>query len=145
MSTGANAPEAIRAVRNPAKTLRKELTNWNASKERTKPMTTRTEKGINIELFTELCRHINEHHSMGTFSGKKIKYMRPAFDFRTGRCFYIRFEGMFQSGNKDFYTVNEWRDHPKSLHARVMDWLNDVPDTYEPRLSIGADETPNEA
>jgi len=71
----------------------------------------------------QLLNYISRNHNFGWGKGKGVKYVRPSFDMRTGECFHVRLEGMFKP--VDFAIINEWRDHPDSLHKRILDWLND--------------------
>lgn len=60
---------------------------------------------------------------------KHVKYMQSNIDFRDGKVFYVKIYGM--GSEKEFFTVNEYRNHPKSLKERILDYLNGIEDDYE--------------
>lgn len=75
---------------------------------------------ITLDEFRELLRHINEGHSFKKGKGKKIKYIEPIIDMRTGKIFAIKFRGWH---DKEFAIVNENRN--KNLLELVKEWLDE--------------------
>jgi hypothetical protein len=61
-----------------------------------------------------------------------VKYADPVLDFRTNTCFIIKFRGF--GSERSFYCQNEFRDHPKSLKDRVMEYLTASETTEVPAI-----------
>jgi hypothetical protein len=49
---------------------------------------------LTIEQFKQIMQRVERQHRFGKYGHTKwIKYVRPNFDMRDNRCFYITFEG----------------------------------------------------
>lgn len=70
---------------------------------------------MSIGEFLELLKYIQENHSFVTLRGKRIKYISPTYDTRTGRIFHVHLrlggEGLH------FSITNE------NKHRNLKDWI----------------------
>lgn len=69
--------------------------------------------------FRKLLTYISNNHSF-LKGGKKIKYVEPVIDMRTGDIFCVEFRGF---NDKTFSITNENSD--KDLEKWIYDWLDD--------------------
>lgn len=88
---------------------------------------------LSIEEFSELAKHVYKNYGMLSPTVPKgarhVKYMQCNIDFRDGRVFYVKIYGM--GVEKEFLTVNQYRNHPKTLKERILDYVNGIEDNYE--------------
>lgn len=86
------------------------------------------------EQYDSIMREIWEYHRFGGLSKKawddkerlarckNIKYVRPNWDMRDGRCFSIRFDGLgCPVDGKEFYSGY---GETVPMYDRIMEWLN---------------------
>jgi len=82
---------------------------------------------MTIDEFTDLAKHIYQHHSpvsKAIVDGKRVvKYIDPHIDLRDGMVFSVSLRGY--GWEQNFSVVNEGRDIPESLDTRIRNWLND--------------------
>lgn len=78
----------------------------------------------------DLLKLIREEHSpfTGVRTGRRVKYVDPHFDMRTGHCFALTLRGY--GWERFFHTQNECRDLPESLFDRVVAFLKE-PATHQ--------------
>lgn len=81
-------------------------------------------QAMSFTALKTLLIYVQQNHSpFNVRSGKRIiKYVDPHIDMRTAECFSITFRTY--GGEFSFYTTNEFRDDPKSLFDRCIEWLN---------------------
>lgn len=71
-------------------------------------------KALTQEQFAEIMVEINNHHSFGKPRHTNwIKYVRPSFDMRDGKCFYIQLD------QKKF----DSRECKDTMFEEIMMWL----------------------
>lgn len=75
-------------------------------------------RGMNINDFRELCIYIDENHSFRKMMGKRIKYVSPTVDMRTGEIFHVRLR---RAEGIDFSLTNENKN--RDLFQWIVDWL----------------------
>lgn len=88
-------------------------------------------KTMNIDEFHDLQKYVIQNHGMYCNPGKnpdngnyrrRVKYMSATLDTRDGKVFGVTLYG---SGVEvSFPTTNEFRNHPKTLKERILDYLN---------------------
>lgn len=78
----------------------------------------------------DLLKLIRKEHSpfTGACTGRRVKYVDPHFDMRTGHCFALTLRGY--GWERHFHTQNECRDLPESLFDRVVTFLKE-PATHQ--------------
>lgn len=89
-------------------------------------------RAMTFPEFRHLMQHIDMEHSVircCPAGNKKVKYVDPHFDMRTGTCFAITFRGF--GWDKVLHTQNEEIDNPKSLYDRCMDFLDGKEESAE--------------
>lgn len=75
-----------------------------------------TDTSLTKEQYSVILNHIWKHHRFAR-GGRNIKYIRPSWDMRDGKCFYVDFD------SKDF----DFRDDTEvPMFKRIMDWLAEV-------------------
>jgi hypothetical protein len=88
-------------------------------------------KTMTLGEFASLVQYIYKFHSPMSpntkMAWKRVKYVDPHMDMRTGEVFSVTFRG-FGYEDVNFHCCNEFRDHPKTLECRIMDWLLGVED-----------------
>ena len=77
-------------------------------------------KAMKMVDFRKLLTYISANHSFSK-GGKKIKYVEPVIDMRTGDIFCVKFRGF---NDKTFSITNENSD--RDLEKWIYDWLNGV-------------------
>lgn len=71
-------------------------------------------KALTQEQFVEIMSKINKHHSFGKHKHTNwIKYVRPNFDMRDGKCFNIHLD------DKEF----DSRECKDTMFNEIMKWL----------------------
>lgn len=75
---------------------------------------------MTLEEFNELIAYIQTNHSFPKMEGKKVKYITPIFDTRTGRIFSINLR--LAGEGIDFSVTNE--NKHRNLNEWVRDWLD---------------------
>lgn len=74
---------------------------------------------LSIKQYKEIMNEISRNHRFGSLSksvrdtNRCIKYVRPSWDMRDGRCYYIQFDEV----GFDF------RGSERSMFERIMGWL----------------------
>lgn len=90
-------------------------------------------KSMTFDEFNELLKLVEKNYGMMSArvdkNHRRVKYMQGNIDFRTGSVFYVKIYGA--GGEKEFPTTNEYRNHPKTLKERIMDYINGQDDDYE--------------
>lgn len=71
-------------------------------------------KSLTKEQYTEIMNRIWQYHCFAR-GGRNIKYIRPNWDMRDGKCFHIAFDN---SGVKF-----DFRDNEKTMYENIMEWL----------------------
>lgn len=72
------------------------------------------EKALTIEQFNEIMKEINGSHSFGRAKHTNwVKYVRPSFDMRDGKCFYIKLD----------YQDFDSRECESTMFEEIMLWL----------------------
>lgn len=74
---------------------------------------------MTIEEGNELMKYIQEKHSFLSGKGKRIKYVEPIYDTRTGHIFCVKLR--LSGEGKVFSLTNENKD--KILTDWIYDWL----------------------
>lgn len=77
-------------------------------------------KGLNIEGFRAILNYIEKHHSFRKAMGKRIKYVSPTCDMRTGEIFHVNLR--LSGKGKNFSLTNENKN--KDLFEWITDWLD---------------------
>lgn len=82
---------------------------------------------MNFQQAGDLLKLIRKEHSpfTGVCTGRRVKYVDPHFDMRTGHCFALTLRGY--GWERHFHTQNECRDLPESLFDRVVAFLKESP------------------
>ena len=75
---------------------------------------------MTLDEFNDLVTYIQKNHSFPEMEGKRIKYITPTFDTRTGRIFHINLR--LAGEGKDFSVTNE--NKHRKLNEWVVDWLD---------------------
>lgn len=71
-------------------------------------------KALTIEQFTKIITEIRDHHSFGKYGHHNwVKYVRPSFDMRDGKCFYLVLD------KKEF----DSRQCKTTMYEEIMKWL----------------------
>lgn len=79
------------------------------------------DKCLTLEQYYEIMTKIRNEHSFGKHKHTKwIKYVRPQFDMRDGKCFHIKFEGAFEGNEKIFSQKDEGL-----MFDNIMIWLEE--------------------
>lgn len=79
---------------------------------------------MNFHEFVEVLTHIQTRNAPLSRVNRNlpvVKYVDPVFDMRTNTVFSITFRGW--GSDITFHCANEYRDHPKSLKDRVLEYL----------------------
>lgn len=77
-------------------------------------------QSLSKSQYEEIMIEIVKHHRFGGLSNsdnrpcRHIKYIRPNWDMRDGRCFTITFDRK----------VFDFRDNDTPMFERIMNWLN---------------------
>ena len=77
-------------------------------------------KEMSIEDFRDLCRYVDACHSFRDLKGKKVKYISPTMDMRTGMIFHVNMR--LVGKGMDFALTNENKD--KDLKEWIFNWLD---------------------
>lgn len=79
---------------------------------------------MTFKEFADMVNYIKDKRSAisGEAGSPRIKYIDPVFDMRTNTVFHLRLRGF--GADKEFGTVNEWRDAEGKMLDAVMAWLN---------------------
>lgn len=73
-----------------------------------------TERSLTREQYSEIMNRIWKHHRFAR-GGRSIKYVRPNWDLRDGKCFHIQFD------NND--VKFDFRDNENSMYDNIISWL----------------------
>ena len=74
------------------------------------------DKSLTKEQYSEIMNRIWKHHRFAV-GGRNIKYVRPNWDMRDGRCFHIQFD----NNEMKF----DFRDNDKTMYENIMNWLKE--------------------
>lgn len=99
----------------------------------------RRDKAMTMEEFSSLNNLIANHYSMLCLKERRgknhVKYLQANIDYRTNTVFRVMLYGA--GCEKEFHVMNEYREHPKTLLERIVDYLDGVEDEYEKNLKSG--------
>ena len=76
-------------------------------------------KLMKMKEFRELLTYISIRHGFRV-GGKRIKYVEPVIDMRTGEIFCVKFRGFH---DKEFSVTNE--NSERDLEKWIYEWLDD--------------------
>ena len=77
-------------------------------------------KEMSIEDLRSLLQYIEKNHSFRKSKGKRVKYVSPTCDMRTGSIFHVNIR--LTGEGKDFSLTNEDKD--RDLLKWIVDWLD---------------------
>lgn len=79
-------------------------------------------KSMSVKQFMVLLRHLNEkHHPLFSQGMKKVKYVIPSIDMRSGTVFRVELVGY---GWREIFAADiDSKNHSGQLYSEVLRWL----------------------
>lgn len=78
-----------------------------------------TGEPLSMDQFLSLMQEIGTNHGFYVWrnGSRHIKYVRPSFDMRDGKCFAVAFECLGPAA------TFRWTDSAEPMYNRIMAWL----------------------